>query len=172
MDLPDIPLLRLQYEILNVPIETIASQAAVNVNILKEIASREKWVQKWPDADELPTPPDSTDPENLSNEDLFNDDPLMTKGDEYIDRTKKRLAAYLAAKDVLLAQRYFETEVAAINRTVRALNYENLRPEDIKHLVNSYNILVKNTSLGKALQLATDEEGGLPTLVLRDLSNN
>jgi hypothetical protein len=50
--------------------------------------------------------------------------------------------------------------------------YENLKPSEVKDLTAAYNALVKNTSLGKSVTLSFDEDGSIPTLVVRDLSNS
>jgi phosphomannomutase len=190
MEMPDIPLLRLQFEMLNVPLKSIAASAGINLSILTQLAKDEGWKMKWPDAPAIspesnaklitisseepvqPTQLNPPDPSGYPSDDDFDDDPFITQSEEFVERAKKRLMAYLTAKDLLISQRYLEAEAAGIRKVAECFRYENLKPSEVKDLTAAYNALVKNTSLGKSVTLSFDEDGSIPTLVVRDLSNS
>jgi len=162
--LPDLDILKLQYEILNVSIESMASQAQINKGVLESIIENQKWKRKWVDPEE---------PELTLDKDDFEEDELTVQSEKFVERAKKRLAAYIIAKNILLAQRYLELEASIVNKAILLTNQidETGSTKAVKDLSVLFNNMLKGAPLNNILELqALKDIGGLPTLVVRDLA--
>ena len=159
----DVELLRLQYEILNVSVESIATTTGIPVDLIQREVEKGKWSPLWP--------LEENEPQLQIEEDQ---DAFTVSSNQYIEKTKRRLQAYSLAKDILLACRYLELESNLIKKANDAL--ANLtdctiaQASGLKTLSSLYRDLVKD-GIGRAtgLQMSTDEDG-LPTVIIKDLS--
>ncbi|MCK9408277.1 MAG: hypothetical protein M0R68_04005 [Bacteroidetes bacterium] len=157
----DVELLRLQYEILNVSVESLARSAGIPQDLIQREIDKGRWTVLWPDENE---------PKLVVEED---EDLFTVSTNQYIDKTRRRLQAYSYAKEILLATRYLELESNLIKKANQVL--ENLTTVDmtaasgLKTLSSLYRDLSKGLSSVSSLSLGTDEEG-LPTVIIKDLS--
>ena len=158
----DIELLKIQYEILNVSIDSIARSTGIPADLIELEVKRGGWTRLWPDEDE---------PKLQIEED---EDVFTVSSSSYIKKTQRRLQAYSLAKEVLLATRYLQLEsnlIQKANDALDALTDTNLsQASGLKTLSSLYRDLVKNGIGGSTgLQLQTDEDG-LPMVIIKDLS--
>jgi len=166
MEDQDFSLLRLQYEILNVSIESIARRSNLNPELLKALAIEEEWEHKWID-------PDDPEPESDLNPDSdFPEDELTIKSEEFIERSKKRLAAYTIAKNVLMTQQYLELELSLVRKTIEHLeNMPAITSKDLQSISHVYRNLLNGTPIMDILAMRDkQEDGGIPLLVVKDLA--
>lgn len=157
----DLTLMRLQYEILNVPIETLAAQANCPPSILQSEADKHGWTQYWPEPDlEL------VQEQNKDND----EDALTSEAEILLERSKRRLAIYNVAKEMLLAQRYLALESALITKATSVV--ENAESSsDLRSLSTVFKDLTAKSISGAMAALSFgQDEGGLPTVVIRDLT--
>lgn len=152
--------IRLQYEILNKSFESLAIDNGLPVSILKQEADEHNWKQFWPEPDLLLMP------------DVDRDERLTAQSEAFIDRSKRRLAAYNVAKEVYLAQKYFELESGILDAALTALQLDaEMRPSDIKELSALYRDLMANSIAGALSSMSFGEDDtGLPTVIIKDLS--
>jgi len=158
----DLDAARLQYEILNVPIATLAERLGVPADLLAKEARDKKWTPIWSDTDTLKLPDELEDGE----------DEFTFLVEAYSSQARKKLQAYSLAKELLLAQKYLEIEIGILNKTKDALDtLPDLTPASIKLLSAIYKDMVKGLSVGgnMAVSVGSDEDG-IPTAIIRDLS--
>lgn len=155
----DVQLLQLQYEILNVSIESLARSADLPVALLEREVEKAKWTRLWPDEDE-PTV------EIAEGEDAF-----TISSDRYIEKLRKRLTAYSLAKEILLTSRYLALEAGIIDKANEALlSIDSTTTSGIKALSSVFRDMSKGMSAGSlSLQQSLDDKG-LPTVIIKDLS--
>lgn len=153
----DMAMLKLQYEILNVSPQSIADHLGIPVHFVTEDIKKRGWKVLWPDEDE-PTLSIGED------EDTFTADT-----DRYIEKLRKRLAAYTLAKDALLTSKYLELESNIIDSANIALqSIDPTSTSALKALSALYKDMSKNMK-ESSLSLSTDDRG-VPTVVIKDLS--
>ena len=160
----DLALLRLQYEILNVPFATLAAQAGCPENILRAEADKGQWKQIWPENDlEVIRNRDDVDAE-------FDDDAFQSESELLLERSKRRLAIYNMAKEMLLSQRYLKLESDLIRRASDVVaGVEDTK--DIRALASVFkDLTAKSLQSAMASLSFGQDEGGLPTVLIRDLS--
>jgi hypothetical protein len=169
--MPDYALMRLQYEILNVPIEQLAVEATEGVeNTLLVTKYREKiesfgWKQWWPEADLIVTQEDVDAAAD-------GDDAMAQQAELFLERSKRRLSVYNVAKEIMLTQKYLALESALVDSATKLITGSTLEAKDVRALSALYKDLTAKsvTSALAAVSFGTDETG-LPTVIMRDLSN-
>jgi len=157
-------MLRLQYEVLNVSVTSIAKIINLPEDFVASEIQRMGWQPLWPNDDDEPL-------EVAEGEDVF-----TVATDKYIERTRKRLMAYALAKEMLLTQRYLQLELSIIDTAISAA--KQLDPSmvsSIKTLSSLFKDMCKNSLSSStstlSLQQGTDERG-LPTVIIKDLTGH
>lgn len=155
----DVAMLRLQYEILGVPAQSIAEANGIPLDMLEDEIRRKNWTVLWGTE---PSPATlGLDPE---------DETFTSEADLYIEQLRKRLAAFSLAKDALLASRYLELEAGIIAKACEALTHiDPTAVNAIKALAALYKDMTKNLASAASLAMTTDESG-IPTVIIKDLS--
>lgn len=166
----DMAQLRLQYEILNIPLSQLAKDNGfeTSLSLFKEQVEELGWTQWWPEADLEIGPNYILDVAAGETK----DDVMAMQAEQFIDKSKRRLAVYNVAKEILLAQRYFKLETIIVDKAIEALeNTETLDPRSIQTLSTLYKNMTAN-SISQALQSISFSEDatGMPTVIIRDLS--
>lgn len=155
----DVPLMRLQYEILNVSIDSLAESTGIPAEVIGDEVIKKGWTRQWPDDDE---------PQLLIEP---GEDTFKLQSDAYIEKTRKRLHAYSLAKEVLLATRYLELEAGIISKANECLMH--IDPSSgtaaVKALSSLWKDMQKSAAQAAAFSISQDE-GGLPTVIIKDLS--
>jgi len=171
MDLPDLEIIKLQYEILNISVESICSSSGLNPLIFPDIIKKHGWKRWWKDPEE---PEAEIVHDGDPRVDEFGEDLLTIQSEAYVDRTKKRLAAYALAKQVLLAQKYLELESKLISKALESIrDIDTSNTAGIKALSSLYKDLTKGSSLDGAFSVGVGQnDDGLPQLIVRDLSGS
>lgn len=167
----DVYLLRLRYEILNVPLADLAKEVSIPLSILEKEAKN--WKQWWPDTDPLAlsSAPSSDPPTEPSlDTDLYGDEELLSPLEEgaelFIKETRIRLQVFNLAKDVHLSHKYASFESQLMNKA-KGLIGSVATPQDMTPLAN----LLKHLQTRSGAQLAISKtEDGLPTVIIRDLT--
>lgn len=159
----DIATLKMQYEILNKPIEEIARESGLQTRSIQQEAERDKWVQWFPEPDLTVDPSKKHDTEAMQE-----------ISEDFTARTKHRLAIYNIAKDLLLAQRYFMLEMKIIDKAnnILEIQEDSLSPSEIKTLSSLYSEMSKQT-ITRVMQSVslTQDDNGIPTVIVKNLSN-
>lgn len=156
-------LMRLQYEILNISLESLAKTAQVPISLLEREAKQSGWRQLWPESDEV-------EMQFEEGEDKFS-----ISSDAYIEKAKKRLTAFSLARETALSMKYLELEAAIIDKAQEVLDnipVGQASASVAKVLASLYRDMSKNLiSAGAANNSTLDiDGGGIPTLLIRDLS--
>ena len=183
----DITLMRLQYEILNVPVSQLADMSGISESMIQDEINRAGWQPLWPNEPSianlesihayLGTSSTPSLPAPSSNQDQVEDDFFMTSSAEIIERSKRRLQLYVLAKETLLAQKYLDLEngiidAARVLATSRAMeNGGELKPSDVKELSLVFKNMGASAVFGSSASFSfAQDESGLPTLIYKDLS--
>ncbi len=159
----DIQQLRMQYEILNKPLQQIADDVPTPVGIIEKLAEKEGWRRWFPEPDMLiETSATRAQPTPSEMEDAT---------EEFVKRTKQRLAMYSIVKDMLLAQKYLALESRIIDEANDLIDQGGLEARDVKALSALYAEMTK-TSLRDALASFTfgDDSSGLPTVIFKNMA--
>lgn len=169
----DIQLMRLQYEILNVPLSRLASESGLSESMINRTIEEEGWSQWWPE-EETAIQLKKQRELSLASEDLHTasseEEMLAQQSEEFVDRAKKRLQAYTLAKEIYLAQKYLQLESALITKAHAILEEcPSLDPQAIKQLSALYKDMVSKSPMSTLLSLNADESG-VPNLIIRDLT--
>jgi len=158
--------MKLQYEILNKSVEHLAAENDIPINMLRTEIERLGWTQWWPESDLILYP------------DTDKDEQLQAQSETFIERTKRRLAVYNLAKEMYLAQKYLELETQIIDTALKSLiraNEVNINMDAgaITALSNLYKNMTSK-SIASALSTISfgEDEGGLPTVIIKDLSGS
>jgi hypothetical protein len=163
----NIPIFRLQYEILNKTLAELAAGASIPMSILQKEARDQRWKQLWP---AIP----KTEPElgtSLTYEDR--QEQLALEADQYIEETNKRMRVYNLAKDIYLATKYLALEVKIIDTASAILDEvsQDIDPRNLKLLSALYKEMTSGTSLSSmAKNIAELDETGLAQVIFRDFS--
>lgn len=169
----DTHIARLQYEILNVPLSQLASDANIPVGLLEQEAKASNWKQWWPEEDTVvwlekqrKIALESEEAHTANSEEEM----LSQQSEEYIERTRKRLQVYSLAKEIYLAQKYLKLEAALIKKAHDILEEcQTIDPAGIKQLSALYKDMVSKSPMSTLLSVSADESG-IPNLIIRDLS--
>lgn len=191
--MPDIYLLKLQYEILNTPLEVLADVAGISVDSIAYEAKRSKWTQRWPEAppisasqtslSSIETVRTDSDPNSLTNDDIIDvetssgqfdlldaDEFIEGEMDAFIASTQRRLKVFILAKDAYLITKYAELESSLITR-IQDIVDDTKDPAMLHKLASAFTRMLEFTS-GTAKDVKRDQETGLPLVVMRDLSGS
>lgn len=161
----DLGLIKLQYEILNKSVKQIADETGMPENLIEKEIKDAGWKQWWPE---------DVDQRLLAKqtEDIGEDEVLALQSEQFIDRAKRRLAAYTLAKEIYLAQKYLKLESALIDKAHTIL--ETLQDGDsrsAKELSALYKDMTSKSPMGALASFSFGEdEGGIPVVTIRDLS--
>ena len=178
----DITLMRLQYEILNVPVSQLADMSGISEEMIQDEINRAGWKILWPNEpsianlDTIHNYLDSSQ-KALTSQDQVEDDFFMTSSAEVIERSKRRLQMYTLAKETLLAQKYLDLENGILDAArslavTRSLERGGaLSACDIKELSVVFKNMGATASFGSSASFSfAQDESGLPTLIYKDLS--
>lgn len=164
MGMLDLDLVRLQFEVLCIPLDVLARQLGLPFELLQQEAEEKGWRQLWDEDDREPV---------IIEE---GEDGFSLVVDDYTDRTRKKLVAFSLAKEVLLSQKYLELEVGIITKAkliLDSIDQDNNSVAAVKALASLYKDMTKNSlSSGynpAAISIGQDETG-LPTVIVRDLT--
>jgi hypothetical protein len=165
----DLPVLRLQYEILNISAAQMAKETDIPESLIQETIEEEGWQQWWPEEPPVEIFKKQAAQASLVDDDLSDSDLLSQQSEDYIDRSRKRLQVYQLAKEIYLATKYLQLESALIGKAHEILEQcETLDATAIKQLSALYKDM-KHHGVNSLLQAAVDDSG-LPSLIVRDLS--
>ena len=158
----NLELMRLQYEILNVPIAEIALAANLPVDMLQAEAESQNWRQLWPD-------------ENVDIAIEEGGDQFSVAADSYIENAKKRLQAFSLAKERILSRKYFEIESSLLDKiqsTLDNMPVGQAPAATVKALGSLFKEMSKTMLSAGALNTSVfnTEGSALPMLLVRDLS--
>jgi hypothetical protein len=165
----NIPIFRLQYEILNKTLAELAAGASIPMSILQKEARDQRWKQLWPAVPKAE--PESGTSLPLSYEDR--QEQLALEADQYIEETNKRMRVYNLAKDIYLATKYLALEVKIIDTASSILDEvsQDIDPRNLKLLSALYKEMTSGTSLASmAKNIAELDETGLAQVIFRDFS--
>jgi len=172
----DLAILRLQYEILNTSLDSIAAANSVPVELLQREATEHNWKQYWPD-DEFSFTTISTPEwdETVAAEETAPQDAasrMALESEQYIDMARKRLAVYSLAKETMLAHRYLALECDIIKAAQAIVDgLQTYTPQDIKYLSAVIKDLTSNSNLSNLASISIKAgEDGIPSVTIRDLS--
>ena len=161
----DTELLKLQYEILNLSAEDIAIKTGMQLSIVEKEIKEQGWKQWWP-SDTLFAQP-SEDDDEQSDEEVF---ALQTE--QYIDMAKRRLAVYTLAKEMHLAQKYLSLESSLVDKAQTII--EAIKEGDAEGAAKMSRLYKDMTSKNPMAALQSiqfgEDEGGIPTVIVRDLT--
>jgi hypothetical protein len=159
---------RLNYEVLNISMEEIAESMGLSVAMVIAKADIENWKQWFPEDDKSEFELNEDD-DLLEGENMF-----MLQANQYTEKSRKRLQVYQIAKQLMLMGLYTKLEVNLITKANEAV--ELINPEDTKEIQALSTVLQSLTKdlgqLSQSMTLGTDNESGLPQLIIRDLSGN
>jgi hypothetical protein len=152
--------MRLQYEILNRPLEHLALENTVPLNMLEDEARDHGWKQWWPEPDLIVDP------------DVDKDELLINQSEVYLERAKRRLAVYNVTKEMLLAQKYYELENKILDAALELLNATvGMDAISVQALGALYKTLMSRSVSSAVVDMSFGvDDGGLPTVVVKDLS--
>ena len=163
----DLYLLRLRYEILNVPISTIALETMITPKGLQTEADNNNWKRWWPTLEDLQSamaPSTRTDEDEENYSDLS---PLEDEANTYINEAKIRLQVFSLAKDLHLASKYAAFEAALVDKA-HSLVQGATDTNEVRQLTMSLKDLPgKMAQAGLAISQGED---GMSTVIIRDLS--
>lgn len=169
----DIHIMKLQYEILNVPLSRLASESGLSENMIQKTILEEGWQQWWPEEDTV-TQLQKQRADALASDDLntasSEEEMLAQQSEDFVERARKRLQAYTVAKEIYLAQKYLQLENALIKKAQSILTEcDTLDPAAVKQLSALYKDLVSKSPISNLLTIGTDESG-IPNVIVRDLT--
>jgi hypothetical protein len=157
--------MRLAYEILGVSLEALADKSGLLLSHVQDFAEQENWKQWFKDFDI-----DADLANNDTNEDFSLDDALNAQLERYSEYAKAKLKIYNVAKELALADVYFEIECKILEKTLDTINNADmLGATDIKNYSSIYNEMAKRLQSISSVTL-TKDENGLPSVVIKDLS--
>ena len=163
-------IMRLQFEILNRSAEDLARELNIPASIIKSTIESEGWKQWWPEGTvheqfASAQAANNNDPDIAVSEEEI----LVAQADQFLDRSRKRLQVYSLAKEIYLAQKYMQVEVALLDKARSVIeNSAELDAYSLKQISGLLKDLYTKAG-GLTLSAGTDENG-LPTAVIRDLS--
>ena len=172
----DSNLMRLQYEILNVSVEQLAAETKISATIISSYIKSEQWTRWWPEPDlDLAAP---VTPIDLSSGNCLpppDQAELFTiQTENFLDRSRRRLAVYTLAKEIYLAQKYLKVEAAVLDKLHDiATASETLGADGIKKLASAFKDLCNKNSLASSQSISFGpDESGIPSVIIRDLSGS
>lgn len=175
----DIALMRMQYEILNVPVNKLAEASGISAAMIQNEIDSAGWKQIWPNEPSLANPdslqnsyrPVITDSSEIDE----TEDHFLSSSADLIERSRRRLQVYSLAKETMLATRYLELENGIISAAIAFLNNIQVSKgqataSDLKDLAQVFKAITNGSTLSSgSIQFGTDDNG-LPTVIYKDLS--
>ena len=171
-------ILKMQYEILNVPLEQLSKEANIPLDILNTEAEKAGWKQFWPEEKyhtrfekERKDVDESEESDEYSHQDLINQ-----QSEEFINSSSQRLKVFSLAKELYLANKYLILEVTLLDRIKELIEGDGLDdlgvrdPAMLQKLSSIYKDLSSGSSISQLMKSAKDEKGGLPLFILKDLT--
>lgn len=153
----DVALLRLEYEYLGTPLDTIARNNNISPSDLENEATKFNWR-----ACLIPLPVLSTAPEP---------EDIVSYNELYQEAISLRMKMFNLAKDMYLANKYAQVELTLLDNVKSSLAASDITAKDLKSLSDIYTSMLKGTSLAQIAQISfTQDENGVPTAIIRDLS--
>ena len=162
---------KLSYEILNTSIKSIASSLGLTEAMVQKHADDNDWVQWFPseatDSISLDIDEQSEEADLLEGEDIF-----TVRADQFLDKNRKRLQVFSMAKELAMAEHYAGFEASLIDKAKSAvMEIEISDVKALKDLSTVFKDLAKDLQGTTAVSFAQDQ-GGLPTVIVRDLSGS
>lgn len=163
---------RLQHEILNYSIAQLAAFNNIPIHMLQEEATRGDWKQWWPESDLIVSPSSAGGSTSESEVEVDVDGSFIGQSEIFLDRSKRRLAVYKVAKEMLMAQKYFELEDGIVDAALKVLSTADVHEAATVHtLGNLFKNLMSNSVANAMVNMNFGvDDGGLPTVIIRDLS--
>ncbi len=163
---------KLTYEILNVSIAEIADIMGLTTGMVQDIADAQNWTRWFTDDIDSASDFNSSTSILKHEEELLEGEDLFTvRADQFLDKNRKRLQVFNMAKEIALAEHYAEFEVSIISKAREAIDdLEVKNVSDLKNLSSIYKDLAKSLQGVNNAVSFTQDEGGLPTVIIRDLS--
>lgn len=154
-------LAKLQYEILNVSVSSLANSLGRTPAMMQAHIDNEGWVQLWPEETHIEYDDDGDE----------ETDSFSVISDDYIENAKKRLTIYSLAKETLLTHKYAELELGIISRAKEILDETIDTPSisSIKALATLYKDMTKDFAAARN-NVATKDISGIPSVIIKDLS--
>ena len=161
----DIPLLKLQYEILNISLDQLAQEVNVPKSILEQEARNNNWTQWWPDTEPqftigLHIPDGQEDDEFLT--------PLEEGSQAFLKQTRVRLQVFNLAKEVYLTHKYASFEAALLAKAKDIVGTA-ATAQELSSLSNILKNLVPPSKAAHSLTLGQSDDG-IPSVIIRDLT--
>jgi len=167
----DIQLLKLQYEILNIPLEQLAQEISVPKSLLDTEARNNNWTQWWPEQLQgdiifnSPAPPFDV----ISEAQMDEEASVLEEGaQQYIRDTQIRLRVYNLAKEVYLTHKYATFESSLITKAKDIID-SVATAQELAQLSSMFKNLLPSGKSGQQLSIGQNEDG-LPTVIIRDLT--
>lgn len=185
----DIPLLRLQYEILNISLRQLSITCGVPEFLLEKEAQENNWTQYWPEFANVPAaspvtsiketpkllkqrPPEApvSDTEGAESPSSTLDN-MTLEVEQFTESARLRLRMYSLAKEILLASRYLAFEVSILDQaaSIFAEKAEMLGPKDLRDLAAVYKEMTANSSSIQSMITKLGDDG-IPAVILRNLA--
>jgi len=160
---------KLCYEILNKPLTSIADDLGLPVSMVEKEARDGNWTQWFPDTESDHRALTEHEQDELEGTDLF-----TLRAEQYIERNRKRIQLFTLAKDVVMLEKYADIELNLLVQTREALNsLDTETANSLKTISSIYKDMIKQiTTSNTALSMGKDEQTGLPTVIIRDLSGS
>ena len=163
---------RLQHEILNYSIAQLAAFNNIPIHMLQAEADKGSWKQWWPESDLVIGPPSAGGSISEPEVEADVDGSFIGQSELFLDRSKRRLAVYNVAKEMLMAQKYFELEAGIVDAALKVLEttevHEAATVHTLGHLLKN---LMSNSVANAMVNMNFGvDDGGLPTVIIRDLS--
>jgi hypothetical protein len=160
---------KLCYEILNKPLASIADDLGLPVSMVEKEACDGNWFQWFPDTESDHKALTEREQDELEGTDLF-----TLRAEQYIERNRKRIQLFTLAKDVVMLEKYADIELNLLVQTREALNsLDTETTNSLKTISSIYKDMIKQiTTSNTALSMGKDEQTGLPTVIIRDLSGS
>jgi hypothetical protein len=160
----DTELLRLQYEILNFSVADLAKQTGMPESIIQKEVDSQNWKQWWPT--------DKHFAEANPEDELEDSEVFALQSEQYIDTAKRRLAVYTLAKEIHLAQKYLALESSLVDKAKDIV--DEIKSSDAEAAAKMSRLFKDMTTKNPLASLQSiqfgEDEGGIPTVIVRDLT--
>lgn len=160
----DTELLKLQYEILNLSAQDISDKTGMPLSVIEKEIENQGWKKWWPD--------DKPFAEAEPDDEMEDAEVFALQSDQFIDKAKRRLAVYTLAKEIHLAQKYLALESSLVDKAKDII--EKIGDGDAEAAAKMSRLYKDMTSKNPMAALQSisfgEEEGGVPTVIVRNLT--